>query len=277
MQVETLTPHLGAKVHGLDLSASLTDDQFSEIKELITRYGLLVFPGQNLTQEHHKRFAAMFGELHVHPMHHTRPDIDPHILTVKTDKNSAYTAGNGWHTDVTCDERPPAFSALYMKEVPECGGGDTLFANMYLAYELLSDSMKSFLGGLTAMHDGGLPYVGAYKSTPPEGGYPISEHPVITKHPESGQPVLYVNSGFTARINGLNPLESRSMLDMLYRFIESTPRLTARVVWEPGMLTLWDNRCTQHHAIWDYYPHSRYGERVSVVAEKRPEAYVRVA
>ena len=170
MDIETLTPHLGAKVRGIDLSHPLSPDDCKAIKKYITDYGVLVFPDQDLSQDDHKRFAAMFGELHVHPMHHTRPDVDPHILTVKTDKDSAYTAGNGWHTDVTCDERPPAFSALYMKEVPECGGGDTLFANMYLAYELLSDSMKAFLGGLTATHDGGLPYVGSYKSTPPEGG-----------------------------------------------------------------------------------------------------------
>ena len=159
-----------------------------------------------------------------------------------------------------------------MKEVPECGGGDTLFANMYLAYELLSDSMKSFLGGLTATHDGRLILM-----------VPTNLHhlrvvvrqvnAVITKHPESGKPVLYVNSGFTARINGLNPLESRSILDMLYRFIESTPRLTARVVWEPGMLTLWDNRCTQHHAARDYYPHCDTGA-CFCRDDQRPEAFV---
>jgi taurine dioxygenase len=163
-------------------------------------------------------------------------------------------------------------SALYITETPECGGGDTLFADMYLAYELLSDKMKIMLDGLVAVHDGAIPYVGNYKSTPPEGGYPRNEHPVIATHPETGRKVLYVNSGFTSHIKGLKAFESRAILDMLYRHIASTPKLVARVQWEPNTLTLWDNRCTQHHAVWDYYPHSRYGERVSIIADSRPAA-----
>ena len=273
MKIESLTPHLGAKVWGIDLSEPMSDKTFSQIQALMRDWSVLVFPDQDLSQEDHKRFGARFGTLHTHPMHHIRADIDPHILKVKTTKDSAYTAGDGWHTDVTCDDHPPKVSLLYMKEVPECGGGDTLYADMYLAYELLSEPMKQFLSGLEALHDGGLPYVGAYKSTPPEGGYPVSTHPVVAMHPETGRPVLYVNSGFTSRIKGLSAFESRSVLDMLFRHIDSTPRLTARVSWEPGMLTLWDNRCTQHHAVWDYYPHSRYGERVSVIAEDRPAPY----
>ena len=141
---------------------------------------------------------------------------DEEILEVKTTAKSAYTAGNGWHTDVTCDEYPPMGSMLYITETPECGGGDTLYADMYLAHEMLSDKMKDMLAGLTAVHDGALPYVGAYKSTPPEGGYPRNEHPVIATHPETGRKLLYVNSGFTSHIKGLNPFESRALLCWRY-------------------------------------------------------------
>ncbi len=133
--------------------------------------------------------------------------------------------------------------------------------------------MKNMLAGLTAVHDGALPYVGSYKIKPPEGEeYPRCEHPVIVTHPETGRKLLYVNSGFTSHIKGLKPRESRAVLDMLFRHIDSTPKLYCRVEWEPNTLTFWDNRCTQHHAVWDYYPHSRYGERVSIVAGSRPAA-----
>ncbi len=270
-EVNSLTPHIGAEVCDVDLSEPLSNEQAQDIHDAWMDWKLLVFREQELTREHHKAFARRFGKLHVHPMQHSYRG-DPEILKVKTSADSAYTAGDGWHTDVTCDEIPPLGSMLYVTETPECGGGDTLFADMCLAYELLSEPMQRFLGGLKAVHDGALPYVGSYKSKPPEGGYPRNEHPVVTRHPETGQPVLYVNRGFTSHIVGLAGAESRALLDMLYRHIDSTPRLWCRVEWRPKTLTFWDNRCTQHHAVWDYYPHSRYGERVSIVGQARPAA-----
>ncbi|MEK9871170.1 MAG: TauD/TfdA family dioxygenase, partial [Gammaproteobacteria bacterium] len=231
---------------------------------------VLVFPGQSLSRDQHKAFGERFGKLHTHPMNHSRGDGDPAILKVATNADSAYTAGDGWHTDVTCDEYPPMGSMLYIKEVPPDRGGDTLYADMYLAYELLSEPMQQLCEGLTAVHDGALPYVGAYKSTPPPGGYPRNEHPVVAIHPETGRKLLYVNSGFTSHIKGLKPFESRAILDLLFNHIAKTPKLTCRVNWQPNTLTFWDNRCTQHHAVWDYYPHSRYGERVSIIANERP-------
>ena len=268
--VSSLTPHLGAEVEGVDLSQPLSNEAFAEIRRAWKDWKVLVFRDQQITQDQHKSFARRFGSLHVHPMQHSYGG-DPEILRVKTTKDSAYTAGNGWHTDVTCDEIPPLGSMLYITETPEVGGGDTLFANMALAYELLSDQMKSMLSELTAVHNGALPYQGSYRVAPPDGQqYPINEHPVITTHPESGEKILYVNSGFTSHIKGLQPWESRMLLDGLFRFIAQTPRLVCRVEWAPNTLTFWDNRCTQHHAVWDYYPHSRYGERVSIVGDARP-------
>ena len=270
-EVASLTPHIGAEVRDVDLATPLSNEQAQDLHDAWLNWKLLVFRDQELTREHHKAFARRFGKLHVHPMQHQYRG-DPEVLKVKTSGDSAYTAGDGWHTDVTCDEVPPLGSMLYVTETPECGGGDTLFADMCLAYELLSEPMRQFLAGLTAVHDGALPYVGSYKSTPPEGGYPRNEHPVITRHPDTGRPVLYVNRGFTSHIVGLSAAESRAVLEMLYRHIDSTPRLWCRVEWRPKTLTFWDNRCTQHHAVWDYYPHSRYGERVSIVGDVRPAA-----
>ena len=269
LEVETLTPHIGAKVRGVDLSQPLTNEQARDVHQAWIDWKILVFPNQHLNRDQHKAFARRWGKLHVHPMQPTYGG-DEEVLVVKTTRDSAYTSGDGWHTDVTCDPVPPLGSMLYVTETPASGGGDTLFADMYLAYQMLSDPMKEFLDPLVAEHDGAGPYVGSYKSTPPEGGYPKSQHPVIVTHPDSGKKLLYVNRGFTSHIVGLGRSESNAVLEMLYRLIESTPRLYCRVDWEPNSLAFWDNRCTQHHAVWDYWPNSRYGERVSIVGDQPP-------
>lgn len=268
MDIRALTPHIGAEVTGVDLAEPLDNETMAAIRQAHLDWMVLVFRDQHLTRDQHKSFGRRFGKLHTHPMNFSRGG-DPEILVVKTTAESAYTAGDGWHTDVTCDEYPPMGSMLYITEQPPVGG-DTQWADMYLAYELLSDPMKKMLEGLVAVHDGAKPYIGAYKSTPPEGGYPRNEHPVIATHPETGKKLLYVNSGFTTHIKGLKPFESRAILEFLWNHIATTPKLTCRVNWEPNTLTFWDNRCTQHHAVWDYYPGSRYGERVSIIASERP-------
>ena len=270
-EVESITPHIGAVVRDIDLSQDLTNEQVQDVHDAWYDWKVLVFRNQVLNREQHKSFARHFGSLHVHPMQHNKKG-DPEILKVKTTANSPYTAGDGWHTDVTCDEVPPLGSMLYVTETPQMGGGDTLFADMYLAYELLSEPFKQFLEPLSAVHDGKLPYVGSYKSEEPEGGYPRNTHPVVIRHPMTGRKILYVNEGFTSHIKGLSRVESKSILGLLYEHINSTPRLWCHVQWEPNTLTFWDNRCTQHHAVWDYYPQSRYGERVSIVGTQRPAA-----
>lgn len=268
--VRAVTPHICAEVEGVDLAEPLSNEQAQDIHDAWMDWKVLVFRDQHLDRDQHKAFGRRFGKLHVHPMQH-KYGGDPEILTVRTTADSAYTAGDGWHTDVTCDEVPPLGSMLYVTETPPAGG-DTLFADMYLAWEMLSEPVRDFLEGLTAVHDGAIPYVGAYKSTPPPGGYPRNEHPVVIRHPETGRRILYVNPGFTSHIVGLGRRESRAVLDMLHRHVATTPRLWGRVAWRPNTLTFWDNRCTQHHAVWDYFPHSRYGERVSIYDDRRPAA-----
>jgi taurine dioxygenase len=268
-QVRPLTPHIGAEVVDVDLAKPIDPTLDGDLHRAFLDWKVLVFRDQRLTRDDHKAFGRRFGRLHVHPMQHLYKG-DPEVLLVKTTADSAYTAGDGWHTDVTCDAVPPLGSMLYITKTPDCGGGDTLYADMYLAYQLLSEPLRGFLEGLSAVHDGALPYVGRYQSRSPEGGYPRNEHPVVIRHPETGRKILYVNSGFTSHIRGLSRTESRAILDLLFDHIASTPRLACRVHWEPHTLTFWDNRCTQHHAIWDYYPQSRYGERVSILDDRRP-------
>jgi taurine dioxygenase len=268
-EVRTLTPHLGAEVQGVDFSKPLSEAQAADLRAAFADWGVLVFRDQHLSREDHKRAVRYFGEVHTHPTNHGR-EGDPEILIVKTDQGSTYTVGNEWHADVTCQEIPPLGSMLYITQPPEVGGGDTLFADMYLAYELLSEPMKRFLEGLKAVHDGAGPYVGHYKTAEPEGGYPKTAHPIVTVHPVTGKKVLYVNAAFTTHIVGLRQWESKAILEALYTLVATTPKLWCRVNWTPNTLTLWDNRCTQHHAVWDYYPHSRYGERIAIVGEARP-------
>ena len=274
-EIRTLTPHIGAEVRGIDLSRPLSDVQMKELRRAWLDWMVLVFPDQELSPGEHKELGRRFGELHVHPQLRGAKLEHPEVLPVVTNAHSPFTPGDGWHSDVTCDEVPPLGSMLYIRECPEVGGGDTLYADMYMAYELLSDPMKRFLESLTAIHDGAGPYkeqreLGLGVEDP--DGDPKAEHPVVVRHPETGRKLLYVNSGFTTRIVGLSSAESRALLDLLFRHVEANPKLCCRVHWSPNTLTFWDNRCTQHHAIWDYYPHRRIGGRVSILGTDRPAA-----
>lgn len=271
ISVSPLTPVVGAEIGGIDLAKPLEASQLTEIKQAFVDHSVLVFRDQMLTRDDHKRFGRYFGKLHTHPYHMKppkpgEPERDPEILPVKADQNSRYVAGEGWHADVTCDEEPPFGSMLYVTQTPAIGcGGDTCFLSAYEAYEALSATMKQFLDGLDAEHDGAKPYTGGYGMTPPEGGWPKATHPLVPRHPDSGRKLLFVNRGFTTRIKDVSPQESAALLEMLWRHLETNPAFQCRVRWEPNTLVFWDNRCVQHHAVWDYYPYSRVGERVSIV------------
>lgn len=287
--VKAVNPSIGAEILGVDLSEQISPALFAEINSALNEHHVIYFRDQQLSDEDHKRFGRLFGKLHSHPYHAAKAKAkaagdeaavamnvlygagdDPEILKIKADESSKNVAGEGWHTDVTCDEQPPMGSMLYITQAPE-GGGNTMFLNMHLAYETLSPTMKGFLEGLTSIHSGAKPYTSFYDMKVPEGGWPQAEHPVVVRHPGNGRKALYVNRGFTLRIPQLSPHESDALLNMLYEHCATMPELQCRVDWTPNMLTFWDNRCTQHHAVWDYFPNRRYGQRVSIIGE-RPTA-----
>ncbi len=192
----------------------------------------------------------------------------PEILLIKADETSTRVAGEVWHSDVSCDAEPPMGSILHLTEVPPDGGGDTLFANMYRAYETLSEPVRRMLDGLTAVHDSGKAHrYRAGAADRPDMKFPQAEHPIVRTHPVTGRQALYVNRGFTVGIPQLRPHESDALLEMLYRHIE-TPELQCRFAWRPGSVAFWDNRSAQHHAMFDYFPHRRYGHRVTVCGDK---------
>ena len=220
--------------------------------------------------EQHKAFGRRFGELHVHPTAPT-PEGHPEILTIRGDANSKHVAGQHWHSDVSCDVEPPMGSILHLHEVP-VPGGDTMFASMYAAYDALSDTMKAFLDGKQAWHESehvhGKRY--GHQGGARDGGqnlYPKARHPVVRTHPVTGRKALFVNSNFSTQIEGLKQIESEAILGMLYRHIEM-PEFHCRFSWRDNSIAFWDNRCAQHKALWDYYPKTRHGYRVTVQGDR---------
>jgi len=187
---------------------------------------------------------------------------------IKADEKSKHVAGEEWHSDVSCDVEPPMGTILCIKQCPP-KGGDTLFASMYEAYDALSERMKVYLSGLTAEHDGEHVYRGLFDNfgVADKPTYPRAEHPVVRTHPVTGRKALYVNSGFTTRILGIPLDESDAMLRYLYEHM-ANPLFQCRFRWQPNSVAFWDNRCTQHRALWDYWPHTRAGQRVTVKGDR---------
>jgi len=266
IQVEKLTPHAGAEVRGVDLAKPIDEPLFKEIHAALVDNGVIFFRDQHLTPDQQKAFGRLFGELHIHPAAPSLVEGHPEILVIHADENSKRVAGELWHSDVSCDLEPPMGSILYMHELPPVGG-DTLFASMYAAYEALSEPMKRFLEPLTAMHEGEHVYRGRYGVDDRSRTFPKAEHPIVRTHPVSGRKALYVNSGFTTRIVQLKRPESDAVLQMLYRHVE-TPEFHCRFRWQVNSVAFWDNRCMQHHAMWDYYPQRRHGHRVTIKGDK---------
>jgi taurine dioxygenase len=266
IQVDKLTPYVGGVVSGVDLSQPLDESTFKQVHDALIDNGVIFFRDQHLTPEQQKAFGRRFGELHIHPAAPKELPEHPEILVIHADESSKHVAGEVWHTDVSCDLEPPMGSILYMHELPPVGG-DTLFASMYAAYEALSEPMKRFLEPLTARHEGEHVYRGRYGVDDRGKTFPKAEHPVVRTHPVSGRKGLYVNSGFTTRIVQLPRPESDAVLQFLYRHVE-TPEFHCRFRWQVNSVAFWDNRCVQHHAMWDYYPQRRHGHRVTIKGDK---------
>lgn len=207
---------IGTELHDMSLS-DLDDGGIQEVAVLAAERGVVFFRNQQMTLSEQVAIGSRLGELHVHPAAKA-PDGYPEVLLVHTDANSSYTAGDGWHSDVSCDARPPALSMLRVETTPPVGG-DTLWASMYEAYESLSLSMQEYLLTLTAVHSGDKAYRGRYQNDDRDRSYPVSEHPVVRTHPITGRKALYVNSGFTVRIKKLTSRESDALLRLLFDHI----------------------------------------------------------
>ena len=264
IEVSPLTGRIGAEIFGIDLTQPLSNRQLEEIHDSFTEHQVIFFRDQKIDHESHQRLALHFGEL-IAPFGSSVPGY-PGIGRNHTDENSDHVAGDMWHTDHSCDEIPPMGTILYMHTVPP-NGGDTLFASMYAAYDALSDRMKAHLEGLTAEHDGPQVYARYYGREKTTGKYPINSHPVVAVHPASKKKYLYVNEQYTTRINELSPRESSTLLRYLFEHCADAA-FHVRFRWRPHSIAFWDNRCTQHYAIWDYFPQKRSGFKVVISGQK---------
>ena len=260
--VNPIAGAMGAEIGNADL-ANLDDNTFEELHKAWLNYHVLVFRDQKITQQQHLDFALRFGEIHHHPYMQGMPDY-PDIFEIIKEPGDDYTFGSAWHTDQMFNPQPAKATMLYAHEVPTAGG-DTLFASMHLAYDTLSDGMKDMFsdvktwcvgdrfkrgGGSTRQdrYSGNSTMAGKVRD--PGNLQTETAHPLIRTHPETGRKALYIGSHVDT-LQGFEEAEAEPILEFL-RDHSIRPEFTCRVSWEPGTLTLWDNRSVQHHAIADY-------------------------
>jgi taurine dioxygenase len=266
-----MTPSIGAEVEGVDLSRPLPARTVSALRQALLDWKVLFFRDQDITTEQHLAFARNFGDLEVHPFAPQKPGY-PEVLAITHDANSRGKE-NTWHSDVTWRLEPSLGSILRALEIPPVGG-DTLFADMYAAYDGLKDEVKARVEGRVAVHD----FVNFRKGMRKRGvseeeiaafdrQYPKVEHPVIRTHPETGRKAIYVNAGFTQHIVGMEKAESDALLAHLYAQA-AIPEHQCRFRWTKNAIAFWDNRASQHYAASDYFPAVRRMERVTVVGDR---------
>ena len=268
MEIRKLTGHIGAEVLGIDLSRPLSSAVITDIRQALLNHLVIFFREQTLTPDQQIAFAEYFGEISKSPVYRTL-DSHPKIMPVVKEATDKDIIGDTWHTDETFQATPPLGSILYAREIPPIGG-DTLFANLYMAYDRLSSELKNRLKGLRAIHSNDFLSTNAQlrnstRSTKlrEDIGKINTSHPVVRTHEETGKPLLFVNQPFTYCFEGMTREESLPLLQYLYQQ-SSKPELTCRFRWGPGSMAFWDNRCTMHYAINDYPGHRREMHRITV-------------
>ena len=260
---------IGAEIGGMDLREDLPDEAVAEIRQAWLNHLVVFFRDQHLTPEQFSAFARRIGTPGRYPFVPGLPD-HPEIIEVKKLPHETVNFGGIWHSDTVYLERPPMASMLLAREVP-AAGGDTEFANMYAAYEALSDGMKGFVQSLRAVNSSALADVSKTRedriADAATAGYQTAEayeavHPVVRTHPETGRLALYVNVAHTARFEGMTEAESQPLLRFLFAH-QSRSEFTCRFRWEAGSLALWDNRCAMHNPINDYHGQLRVMHRIT--------------
>jgi len=271
LKLMPLTPSIGVEIHNIDLAKPLTSALLGELRAALLEWKVLFFRDQNITTEQHLDFARNFGALEVHPFAPHKPGY-PEVLAITHDRDNKGRE-NTWHSDVTWRVEPSLGSVLRAIEVPEVGG-DTLFADMYAAYDGLSDGVKEKIEGRFALHDFGYFRVAMKKRGMSEEKieafnrqYPKVEHPIVRTHPETGRKGIYVNAAFTQHIVDMDEDESRALLKHLYGQA-AIPEYQCRFRWQTHSIAFWDNRASQHYAVSDYWPAVRRMERVTIIGER---------
>jgi len=268
MEIRRIAGALGAEILGVDLASS-TDQEISLIRKAWLEHLVIFFRDQEMNEEQYMAFAHQFGEPVEYPMVKGLEGF-PKIIEVKKLEHERVAFGNIWHTDTAYLERPPMASMLLAREVPPVGG-DTLFANMYLAFESLSPGLKRILEGLRAVNsstkaDASKTREDVLKASGKKAKDFMAEHPVVRTHPETGRKALYVNSGHTVRFAGWTEDESAALLRFLFDW-QTKPEFTCRFAGQPGSIALWDNRCAQHNPVNDYHGYRRVMHRITLAGD----------
>lgn len=273
LHITPLSCALGAQVEGITLSEPLNAAQHAAIERALLEYQVLFFRDQPLTPQQQARFAAHFGDLHIHPIYPNVPE-QPEVLILDTAVTDVRDNAI-WHTDVTFLPEPAMGAVLSAKLLPP-SGGDTLWASGIAAYDALSAPLQNLLNGLTASHDFTRSFpLERYGSTPQDYArweetrrkHPPQSHPVVRTHPVSGRKALFVNEGFTSKINELEPAESQALLSFLFAHA-TKPEFFVRWRWQENDVAFWDNRVTQHYAVDDYRPQRRVMQRATILGDK---------
>lgn len=271
IRVQPIAGALGAEVSGVELSKDLTDETIATIRRAWLEHLVIFFRDQPLTPGQFLAFARRVGEVIEYPFVKGLDDV-PEIIPVVKLEHERINFGGVWHSDTTYLPVPPMASMLIAREVPPAGG-DTLFANMYLAYETLSDRMQRMLEGLVAVNCSAKADVTRTREDRmKDGARPdarkeyVAEHPVVRVHPETGRRALYVNVAHTVRFAGMTEEESAPILEYLFRH-QVRPEFTCRFRWEPGSIAFWDNRCAQHNPINDYHGYRRVMHRITLAGD----------
>ena len=260
-KIKKMSGHCGARLEGVSLlNASKSD--LEEMRSALFEYGVIVLPDQHLTPENHLSVAEFFGPINVNRFF-TPVASHPMIAEVRTSAGQSAVLGGTWHTDHSYDAAPAMCSILSARQLPPCGG-DTHFASMAAAYEALSPGLKKILTSLRAWHsDSSFSESNVGLESNLDAFRDPVLHPVIIKHPVTNEPCVYVNGDFTTHFENWSREESSALLSYLYIFV-TQPIFTARVVWEPGMVAIWDNRLVQHYATADYAGNTRLMHRITV-------------
>jgi Probable taurine catabolism dioxygenase len=263
--------YLGAEIGNVDLRAP-TAAQVAQISDALVRHEVIVFRDQDLSFDELIEFGRRFGKLSVNPFTFNRPDR-PEGMLLDSSPEKPPALSDRWHSDESFRPEPPLGTILRGRVVPP-NGGDTVFSSMTTAYKGLSDRMQRYLHGLEALHDFKA-FRNFFDQSPQavkrlrdfEDQFPASSHPVVRVHPVSGKRAIFVNPQFTLRIKDVSDEENTAILNLLYG-LTSIPEYQFRVKWKPNTVVFWDNRSTQHYAPYDYYPHHRLMERVTVSGDQ---------
>ncbi|MGH8705125.1 MAG: TauD/TfdA dioxygenase family protein [Burkholderiales bacterium] len=271
IEVRRTAGALGAEISGADLSQPLSREQTAEIRRAWLEHLVIFFRDQPLTPAQFMAFAERFGEPVEYPLLKGLEGY-PKITEVKKLEHERVNFGGIWHSDTAYLERPPMGSMLLAREVPPYGG-DTLFANMYAAYEALSEGMKNMLQGLRAVNsstkaDASRTREDRIKSSGTGDAKRefLAEHPAVRTHPETGKKALYVNPGHTVRFAGMTEEESAPILAYLFQH-QVRPEFTCRFVWQSASIAFWDNRCAQHNPVNDYHGFRRVLLRITLAGD----------